>query len=306
MRLGLYLTLVVILSGIQLSYAGNMEELKREIGAINPDEDPVAFAKTVYKAYKVGKASPGQEIDPQYAQLLVKKERRRIEEGSICVDCPNLILLTDQVNSVLQHLVNDPNNEAPVDVLSEVNSLEGMFYFTKEEIKQGNLQSTEVPCTRIEFPDPRGPLRAKQSFDADNHVLIFSKNINFKNILQVHLLEPGVRKTYFFRAKYPHEDVVVRVMRDSKGNTQVNYYRNRNLVAEAKKKQEQKEIAALTPFERKLRLEEEAKRKKLAEEKAKEDRLNVDYGWNTEGSGVLPSKVTVLATKKRQPGVVSN
>lgn len=263
---------------------------------MNPNDDPVTFAKTVYEAYKKGTDTSGREQNPDYAIYMRNLERERLKQGDICADCPNLLLLTDQVNAVLQHMANDPNSDFSPRVLHEVNSLEGMFYFTKEENYSG-MKTDGAPCKRFELMNRHDPFGDPDSFDEGNHVLIFSRNVNFDNISQVQILEPGKRKIFFFRGLYPDEDIVVRVIRDSKGNANVSYFKEMVSVGKENRGWEQlkNQNKALSQHNAKMAKVAEEQRQAMAKEDATRDKFNMEYGWNTEGSGTIPDKVTVLS-----------
>tara|TARA_Y100000590_G_scaffold470774_1_gene670170 strand:- start:117106 stop:118584 length:1479 start_codon:yes stop_codon:yes gene_type:complete len=295
----LFITLFIGLwSGIPFAVAKDFKDIQERLNNADPEKDPESFVRVLYDAYKETERIRGRTTnDPEYANYLKEVNREKIEEGTICVDCPNTFLLTEQVNDILQHLAKDPKSKIPPSVLNEVNSLDGMFYFTKEEARHSIKTAEEIPCRRWELGRGSMPFQDPEEFDASENILVFSRNINFKNISQAQLLEPGVQKTYFLRGQYPHEDIVIRVIRDSKGNAQVAYFRNKEIYLKAKKVNDQRlrELEAMAPEKRKRLLREQKLAKEAAEKKAASDHLDIDYGWKTEGDGLLPKKVTILS-----------
>ncbi len=289
---------IACLSGTQVSYAKEFKDIQDRLNNADPEKDPVGFARVIYDAYKeTASIQKRKTNDPEYAHYLKEVNRKKIEEGTICVDCPNTFLLTEQVNDILQHMANEPESKIPPAVLNEVNSLDGMFYFTREEAKHSLKSSEEVPCERWELGRGSMPFNEQEEFNASEHIMVFTKDISFKHISQAQIFEPGVQKTFFLRAKYPHDDIVIRVIRDRKGNAKVAYFRHKEIYMKAKKVHDKKmrTLEAMAPAKREKKIREEKLAKEAAAKKASSDHLDLDYGWKTEGDGFIPKKVTILS-----------
>lgn len=265
-------------------------------------DDPVNFLKQARKSYKAAVKKAESSSNPEYIHFLESKRREDIDAASICVDCPNVLLLTENVNDILQHLKKDPKNEIPSSILNEIDSLEGMFYFTQEENRQSLELVASEPCLRRDLGTKHPFYPSNDNFDDDNHIMVFTKNVSFKNISQAQLIDINKRKTYFFKGTKPHEDVIIKVVRNTNGEGSVSYYRHKEIVVKARKEKAKKDLEA--KIIRPLTNEEKiAAKKKLEEdgpivfggtEDGKKDELVIDYGWKTEGDSFIPKKVTVL------------
>lgn len=290
MRARIFFIFILLLSGISIYGNDSLDFLNDK----SLRDDPVAFVRKAHKAYKdVRKDMEAGGSRSEYAQYLESKRREDIDAASICVDCPNLLLLTENVNDILQHVKDDPRSEYPAHVLNELDSLEGMFYFIQEEDRQGLALVDGSPCSREEL-DYNNFFRNDNNFNEQNHVVLFTKNISFKDISQTQFIQKGKRKTFFFKAAYPNEDIIVKVVRLSSGVATVSYYRHKEIVMKALSDKERKERDY-------QKVGEPTKEDKQDDaiifggvSNGKKDELKIDYGWKTEGDSFIPKKVTVL------------
>ena len=266
-------------------FAGEIERL----GARNPLEDRKAFLKQAVKAYKEAKSkTTAYKGSPEYLQFLENKRDDEIESSNVCAGCPNLLLLTEQVNKILQEQKKILPEDTPASVFNEIDSLEGLFYFIQAENERGEIVGGKAGCEKIDF-GYQGLYPEKKELNIDNHVLLFSEDVNFKNISQIHLSEPGVRRTYFFKGTPPHEDIVVKVVANGAKPATVSYYRHKEIIL--RKKRKANLVKEQTLITKALKLGEE---KKLKNEGVPKDEFIVDYGLQTEEDSFIPKKLTLL------------
>ncbi|MFT6070339.1 MAG: hypothetical protein ACJAT2_003224 [Bacteriovoracaceae bacterium] len=274
-----------------ISHAGEIERL----GSMNPMEDRKAFLKQAVKAYKEAKSGRSTyKGSPEYLQFLEHKRREEIEQSSVCVGCPNLLLLTEQVNKILQEQKKTLPKNTPASVFNEIDSLEGMFYFVQNENKEGNLEGSEAGCKRYDYGF-QGIFAKEKDLNLNNHVMLFTEEVNFKSITQIHLTKLGEKKTYFLKGKAPNDDVVVKVVTNGRGPATVTYYRHKEIIIR-KKALTKKEQFDQKAFPTKTFKSSGGEKKNGAEEKTKapEDELKFDYGVETEEDSFMPKKVTLL------------
>ncbi len=278
-----------------LSSISNAGEIER-LGSMNPMEDKKAFLKQAVKAYKeVNSRTTAYKGSPEYLQFLEDKRREEIDLGSVCVGCPNLLLLTEQVNKILQEQKKTLPRGTPSSVYNEIDALEGLFYFTQAENRQGALNGSAGGCKKMDYGF-QGLFPKNKNLDLNNHVMLFTEEVNFKNISQIHFTEAGVKKTYYLKAKPPHQDVVVKVVTNGSGLASVSYYRHSEVVLRKKlltKKEQFDKIISPSKTIKSNAVVKKGKENTLVPE----DELTVDYGIETEDDSFIPKKVTLIGLK---------
>lgn len=266
-------------------FAGEIERL----GSMNPLEDRKAFLKQAVKAYKEAKSkTTAYKGSPEYLQFLESKRDEEIEASNVCVGCPNLLLLTEQVNKILQEQKKSLPKDTPASVFNEIDSLEGVFYFIQKENERGEVVAGRAGCEKLDF-GYQGLFPEKKKLNIDNHIMLFSEDVKFNNISQIHFSEPGVIRTYFLKGAPPHDDIVVKVVANGAKPATVSYYRHKEIIL--RKKTKDKLVEEQTRITKALKLGEEKKPKATGTPK---DEFIVDYGVQTEEDSFIPKKVTLL------------
>jgi hypothetical protein len=263
----------------------------QRLGNMDPMQDKKAFLKQAVKAYKESKSTKtAYRGNPEYIQFLERKRRADIDTATVCVGCPNFLLLTEQVNGILQVQKNHLPENTPAAVFNEINSLEGLFYFVQEENAQGERVGANGGCQRFEY-GMDNIFQKEQDLDFDNHIMLFTEEVNFKNITQVHFAEPGNRKTYYLKGKRPDQDVIIRVVVRPSMPPVISYYRHKEVILR-KRIQAKKELK-----EKNIFLNDKNEKKKKDEKAALEDRFSIDYGIDSDDDSFFPNKVTLIGIK---------
>lgn len=279
MRVLLFALFVLFLSGIAAT-----SEYER-LSTMDPMKDRKAFLKQAVKAYKESKSKTNDhQGNPQYLQFLENKRSDEINLASVCVGCPNLLLLTEQVNKILQEQKKILPADTPRSVFNEIDSLEGLFYFVQSEDENGDLIGTKGGCEKLEYGAQNlYPKHVDLNFD--NHIMLFTEEVNFKNITQIHFTETGKKKTYYLKGKRPNDDVIVKVVVDQRKPAVVTYYRHKEVILR-KKIQAKKDATDKIAFTKKL--------EKKGDSDPLEDKFLIDYGVETDDDSFIPKKVTIL------------
>lgn len=218
------------------------------------------------------------EIKNLYKQARAEgKRQKKIEEENrknqtshakynpnelICVSCNELLPLIRNINFIMNKMIVDKTiDESKVGALESIEQLEALYSLVESELANSGEVQCEVMTSDIRF------LVNKENLIKDSELEeIFSFNIPLDKINAFHFRDrKEKRKIYYYRAKKPYDNVIIKITVPKDGEARVQYFTDGIITPKIVLSNEEKE---------KLRQDEEKKK----EEKLKKD----TYGYATE------------------------
>ncbi len=244
--------------------------------------------KTVRKAYKMQRAERKNKEDSMSG----------VKEFELCIGCVQTKSLTKEVNKILfvlseQEEKKNPKNQS----LEAVEGLEAMFHYTMKPSVFGE----KADCYKQRDGFHNSTLG---DFEDIQSQIVFSKDIDLSKVEALHI-RSGVKKTYYYRAKAPHRDIVVRLDIHGDDQAKITYYKmdmTKSLKAEI-----------VSEKSKKVHAEKRKKTKKQAETwgafsngvreagETDDDYADFGMGFSLEHKNNLPRKLTLLKGSSNTP-----
>lgn len=261
-----------------LSYSSDKDELKEIFKKV----------RIAYKAHREKRKSDNS-----------KKEEDALANAQfeLCIGCIETRSLTEEVNKVLFKLSKQEEKKDPSKrSLEIVEGLEAMFHYTMKPSGIGQGQTSDCSKGLDGFINSEfGKFNETQS------QVVFSKNVDIGRIEALHLRN-GPKKTYYYRAKPPHRDIVVRVDVHGDEQARITYYKmemTELLQDEIRAENEHIRIAAEIAAENKDKKNSIESWGAFSDSVRDEDETDEDYvdfgvGFSLEHKNNLPRKITLL------------
>lgn len=144
----------------------------------------------------------------------IREEEIKNEKG--CSHCPKYLLLTEQINKVVDKIAKDPKSSVSNELPVKINRLK-FLYYTQALRDQNN----DIKCQR--FMDITPDLRPTK-FDGQ-FKLIAEDALKFSAVSEIQYMNPNLEEVvYYYRGEGADKDIVVQAIL-TKGGGKFRYYR---------------------------------------------------------------------------------
>lgn len=142
-----------------------------------------------------------------YGYKLMREEE--LKNDNNCPHCPKYLLLTDQINNVIDKIAKDPNSNVSDELPVKINRLKFLFYTEALQAQNG-----QIKCQR--FMDITPDLKPTR-FDGQ-FKLIAEDALKFNSVSEIQFMDPKFKEVvYYYRGEGTEKNIVIQAILTKEG-----------------------------------------------------------------------------------------
>lgn len=174
-----------------------------------PDDSKINDIKTF-----VNKVRDANKDSANFQYKLEREEILKADKS--CLHCPKHLLLTEQINKVVEGMASDPKNGIGTEELVKINRLKFLYYTEAIRAKDGRIDCRRYLDINPDFKPTK--------FDGQFR-LIAEDALRFNAVTDIQYMNPDIDEmVYYYRGEGAEKDIVVQAILTKDGG-KFRYYR---------------------------------------------------------------------------------
>lgn len=150
-----------------------------------------------------------QNIDKSSNYYYKLEREETLRKDKVCSHCPQHLLLTEEMNRIVDKMASNPTNNIGIDGLAKINRLKFMYYTEAIRTKDG-----EIDCKR--YNDYTLDLKPTK-FDGQ-FKLIAEDALRFSSVTDIQYVNPDLEEmVYYYRGEGADKNIVIQAVLTKEG-----------------------------------------------------------------------------------------